>query len=68
MFRKTKKSRFRLKTPWFDPNNLTDRPIVRPKGMHRKTFDRLKAQELELKGQCLSHLSVSLDKLENTIN
>ena len=37
----------------FVPHNLMDKPIFRPKGMHQKTFDKLRHQQEKLSLQAL---------------
>jgi len=65
MYRKARKIRKKLipkQYPdyYFNPNDMTDRPIFKPKGMHQKTFDRLRYKQEKL---ALDVLMIGVSKL-----
>jgi len=67
-YRKARKHRAKLKTKWFNPNDLSERPIFKPKGMHQTTFDRLRWKEINLRGACIGFLSDCLDNIQGRIS
>lgn len=66
-YRQARKIRHKLKTNYewnlFEPDNLSDSPIYKPKGMHQKTFDRLRYKQSLYINSGLQYVSVYLDKI-----